>query len=50
MAPAQVQELEGLQWPELVTALDIDRNDPTVYRIDRLVIRTYYQSDVGLVG
>ncbi len=45
-----MQELEGLEWPELVTALDIDRNDPTVYRIDRLVIRTYYQSDVGLVG
>jgi hypothetical protein len=44
------QELEGYEWPDLTTALDIDRHDPTVYRIGRLIIRTLYQSDVGLVG
>jgi hypothetical protein len=44
------QELEGLEWPELTTALEIDRNDPSVYRIGSLIIKTLYQSDVGLVG
>jgi hypothetical protein len=49
-AEAQVQEPEGLEWPELVTALDIDRHDTTVYRIGHLIIKTLYQSDIGLVG
>ena len=47
---AGIQDGLAHEWPDLVTALDIDRNDPTVYRIGNLIIRTLYQSDVGLVG